>query len=288
MFFITVNTLMRYTVCTTFNAAGYEKYGHRMIQTFLQTWPAEVQLVVYAENCTVTESAPNLQVLDLADSSPELVAFKNQWKDVPKANGDISAITGLNQRKDFKKQFKWNAVRFSHKVYAIFHAAKTTTADWLIWMDADMVCHSPVSESDIDRLIPAHTDLCYLGRQGKFSECGLYAMKLHTPAMDRFLSEFQRVYDQAETGIFKLAEWHDSFVFDSVRVRVPELVQHNWSEALIDLRATKTTSVGEGHPLINTEWGEYLDHLKGSRKDIGRSERADLKMPRRSSYWKNT
>ena len=279
---------MRYTVCTTFNAAGYEKYGHRMIQTFLQTWPAEVQLVVYAENCTVTESAPNLQVLDLADSSPELVAFKNQWKDVPKANGDISAITGLNQRKDFKKQFKWNAVRFSHKVYAIFHAAKTTTADWLIWMDADMVCHSPVSESDIDRLIPAHTDLCYLGRQGKFSECGLYAMKLHTPAMDRFLSEFQRVYDQAETGIFKLAEWHDSFVFDSVRVRVPELVQHNWSEALIDLRATKTTSVGEGHPLINTEWGEYLDHLKGSRKDIGRSERADLKMPRRSSYWKNT
>jgi hypothetical protein len=288
MFFITVNTLMRYTVCTTFNAAGYEKYGHRMIQTFLQTWPAEVQLVVYAENCTVTESAPNLQVLDLADSSPELVAFKNQWKDVPKANGDISAITGLNQRKDFKKQFKWNAVRFSHKVYAIFHAAKTTTADWLIWMDADMVCHSPVSELDLDRLIPAHTDLCYLGRQGKFSECGLYAMKLHTPAMDRFLSEFQRVYDQAETGIFKLAEWHDSFVFDSVRVRVPDLVQHNWSEALIDLRATKTTSVGEGHPLINTEWGEYLDHLKGSRKDIGRSERADLKMPRRSSYWKNT
>jgi hypothetical protein len=259
-----------------------------MIQTFLQTWPAEVQLVVYAENCRVTESAPNLQVLDLTDSSPELVAFKNQWKDVPKANGDISAITGLNQRKDFKKQFKWNAVRFSHKVYAIFHAAKTTTADWLIWMDADMVCHSPVSESDIDRLIPAHTDLCYLGRQGKFSECGLYAMKLHTPAMDRFLSEFQRVYDQAETGIFKLAEWHDSFVFDSVRVRMPELVQHNWSEALIDLRATKTTSVGEGHPLINTEWGEYLDHLKGSRKDTGRSERADLKMPRRSSYWKNT
>jgi hypothetical protein len=113
-------------------------------------------------------------------------------------------------------------------------------------------------------------------------------MKLHTPAMDRFLSEFQRVYDQAETGIFQLTEWHDSFVFDSVRVRVPNLVQHNWSEALIDLRATKTTSVGEGHPLINTEWGEYLDHLKGSRKDTGRSERADLKMPRRSSYWKNT
>jgi hypothetical protein len=279
--------LMKYSIVTTFNADGYKKYGKRMIQTWLANWPDDAELRVYAENCVVAESAPNLQVLDLELASPQLVAFKNQWRDVPKANGDISAITGLNQRKDFKKQFKWNAVRFSHKVYAIFHAAKNSKADWLIWMDADMVCHSPVSESDLNRLIPAHTDLCYLGRQGKFSECGLYAMKLRTPAMDQFLAEFQRVYDQAETGIFQLAEWHDSFVFDSVRVRIPGLIQHNWSEALIDLRATKTTSVGEGHPLINTEWGEYLDHLKGSRKDTGRSERADLKMPRRSSYWKN-
>ena len=279
--------LMKYCVVTTFNADGYKKYGKRMIQTWLANWPAQATLLVYAENCAVDESAPNLRVLDLEFASPQLVAFKNQWRDVPKANGDISAITGLNQRKDSKKQFKWNAVRFSHKVYAIFHAAKNSTADWLIWMDADMVCHSPVAESDLSRLIPAHTDLCYLGRSGKFSECGLYAMKLRTPAMDQFLSEFQRVYDQAETGIFQLAEWHDSFVFDSVRVRIPGLVQHNWSESLIDLRASKTNSVGEGHPLINTEWGEYLDHLKGSRKDTGRSERADLKMPRRSSYWKN-
>lgn len=280
--------LMKYSVVTTFNADGYKKYGKRMIQTWLANWPTQTELIVYAENCAVDESAPNLRVLDLEFASPELVAFKNRWRDVPKANGDISAITGLNQRKDFKKQFKWNAVRFSHKVYAIFHAAKTSNANWLIWMDADMVCHSPVLESDLNRLIPTHTDLCYLGRSGKFSECGLYAMKLRTPAMDQFLSEFQRVYDHAETGIFQLAEWHDSFVFDSVRVRIPSLVQHNWSESLIDLRASKTNSVGEGHPLINTEWGEYLDHLKGSRKDMGRSERADLKMPRRSSYWKNT
>ena len=68
---------MKYTVCTTFNASGYEKYGRRMIQTFLQAWPSEVQLVVYAEGCTVSESAPNLIVHDLATASPELVTFKN-------------------------------------------------------------------------------------------------------------------------------------------------------------------------------------------------------------------
>ena len=56
---------MKYTVCTTFNAEGYKTYGRRMIQTFLQTWPQDILLRVYAEECQVTETAPNLQVLDL-------------------------------------------------------------------------------------------------------------------------------------------------------------------------------------------------------------------------------
>ena len=267
--------LMKYSIVTTFNADGYKKYGKRMIQTWLANWPADAELRVYAENCAVAESAPNLQVLDLELASPQLVAFKNQWRDVPKANGDISAITGLNQRKDFKKQFKWNAVRFSHKVYAIFHAAKNSTADWLIWMDADMVCHSPVSELDLYRLIPANTDLCYLGRQGKFSECGLYAMNLKHSSMERFLWDFQRLYDDAENGIFRLTEWHDSFVFDVVR-KNHQLNELDWSSHLI---------TGEGHPLINSEWGAYLDHLKGARKELKRSRLEDLKVPRTEAYW---
>ena len=69
---------MKYTVVTTFNDNGYNRYGRRMIQTFLQTWPKEVNLVVYAEGCTVTETASNLTVKDLAVFSPELIAFKSQ------------------------------------------------------------------------------------------------------------------------------------------------------------------------------------------------------------------
>jgi hypothetical protein len=43
---------MKYTVVTTFNAEGYKTYGRRMIQTFLQTWPRDILLKVYAEGCT--------------------------------------------------------------------------------------------------------------------------------------------------------------------------------------------------------------------------------------------
>lgn len=244
-----------------------------MIQTFLTNWPQEVELVVYAENCDVQESAANLTVRNLNLVEP-LVMFKKRWQGVPKANGDVSSDPVRSIRKDAGKGFKWDAVRFSHKVYSIFDAAKSSNSDYLIWMDADMVCHSPISTAQLDQFCTQ--DLCYLGRQGKYSECGLYAMKITSSAVQEFLKKFQEYYDRAESGIFTLAEWHDSFVFDVVRkqVGVPSM---NWAQGLIK---------GEGHPLINSAWGAYLDHLKGSRKHLGRSPERDLIQPRTESYWR--
>jgi len=266
---------MKYTVVTTFNADGYNRYGQRMIQTFLQNWPQDVQLVVYAENCTVAESAPNLTVHDLSVASPELVQFKQKWGGVAKANGDVSADPVRSRRKDSGKGFKWDAVRFSHKVYAIFAAARVCKTQWLIWMDADMVCHSPVGTEFLARMCDNNRDICYLGRVNKYTECGLYAMNLSSAATLEFLRVFQEYYDDADKGIFTLMEWHDSYVFDHVRTSLA-LRGFDWSSNLI---------VGEGHPLINTEWGAYLDHLKGDRKQLGRSKLKDLKISRREGYW---
>jgi hypothetical protein len=42
---------------------------------------------------------------------------------------------------------------------------------------------------------------------------------------------------------------------------------------------------GEGHPFINTDLGKYLDHLKGKRKEHGKSLALDLKIKREESYW---
>lgn len=265
---------MKYTVITTFNEPGYKQYGQRMIQTFLQNWPAEVTLVVYAEGCTVEETAPNLVVRDIAIVDA-LTVFKEAWRNIPKANGNVRDDPVRSKRKDAGKGFKWDAVRFSHKVYSIFHCAKNTKTDWLIWMDADTVCHSPITIADIDKLCPGHHDLCFLGRKGKYTECGLYAMNLNHSIMERFLWDFQRLYDDAEGGIFRLVEWHDSFVFDVVR-KNHQLNELDWSGHLI---------TGEGHPLINSEWGAYLDHLKGDRKHVGRSKLIDLKVTRTEAYW---
>lgn len=266
---------MKIAVVTTFHADGLKKYAQRMIDTFCQNWPTEVTLHIYPEKCNPRISNHDHVTLTDLDGVQELTAFKEKWKNVPKANGDVTADPIRSKRRDSGKGFKWNAVRFAHKVYAIFHCAKNTDADILIWMDADTICHSPITMQDIQRLIPADKDICFLGRKGKFSECGLYSMNLRSPVVKQFLTNFQRFYDDAETGIFTLDEWHDSFVFDVVRKTV-KLNELDWSGHLIK---------GEGHPLINSEWGAWLDHLKGGRKDIGKSKRTDLLVPRKEAYW---
>ena len=271
---------------TTFHSDGLEKYAQRMINTFCDNWPSEIVLHLYPENCNPVIRDHNHVTLKRLEEVEELMAFKNTWQDVPKANGDVSADPVRSLRKDAGKGFKWHAVRFAHKVYAIFDCARTTDADILIWMDADTICHSPITIQDLYRMIPADSELCYLGRKGKYSECGLYAMNLRSPNVQAFLKEFQRVYDQAEQGIFQLAEWHDSFVFDAVRVKFPQMKQLDWAAHLHDIRPTLGSSQGEGHPLINSEWGAWLDHLKGSRKKLGRSKREDLKVRRTEAYWR--
>ena len=266
--------MRKFTVVTTFNKDGYENYGKRMIDSYAANWPEDVPLLVYAEDCEVENNYPNVIVKDLHTSSPELVAFKQRWGNVPKANGDVSNERQAS-RKDSWKGFKWDAVRFSHKVYSIFAAAKSTDADILIWMDADMYCHSPIKIEDLDKIVAEDRDLCYIGRERKWPECGLYSINLSSPGGQMFLKEFQTMYDDAEAGIFTLDEWHDSFVFDAVLKKI-SINTLNWAEGII---------VGEGHPLINCFWGRYLDHLKGGRKQQGKSRKTDLIKPRTESYW---
>ena len=264
--------MRKFTAVTTFNQKGLDEYARRFINSFAINMP--IQLMAYAEDCT-PEPTNNVEWFDLATESPELVAFKTKWANVPKANGDVTNDPVRSKRRDAGKGFKWDAVRFSHKIYSILAAAKKTDADVLIWMDADTVCHSPMPIEFLDTFIPEEKDICFLGRKGKYTECGLYAMNLRSNAVQVFLKRFQWMYDDAENGIFQQDEWHDSFIFDVVR-RHTVLNELDWSSNLI---------TGEGHPFINTDLGKYLDHLKGKRKEYGKSLTEDLKIKREESYW---
>ncbi len=274
------------TVVTTFHPAGLQKYGQRFLDSFAKRVDKKIKLLVYAESCMPINPDPNqIIVLDAKQVLPKLNAFKDKWGNVPKANGDVSNEPQRHTRKDWNKEFKWDAVRFANKVYAVFDACERST-DWCVWMDADTYVHSDWSFEDFVKLLPKSNWLTYVGR-GKGSqtwpECGFYGMNLKDNICKAFLKEFELYYEQAEQGIFTLDEWHDSYVFGHILNKMKGI--GNVLDYSADMYLREAKSGGGGHPLINGVLGKWIDHMKGGRKDTGKSLTKDLMVNRTESYW---
>ena len=266
---------MKYTVITTFNQAGLKQYGQRMISTFEQYWPAEVDLVVYAENCKPTVSRANTCVTDLLSDSADLRQFIERHQNNPLAHGQSTS----DRQVDPKKQFRWDAVRFAYKVFSIALAAATIKTDWLVWLDADTHTHSPVPITGLNELCPADSMISYLGRSETYhSECGWVAYNLTNPRTRQFIKDFVDMYNNDE--IFKLDEWHDSYVWDIVRRK------YYGENKFYNLNPAPDTKGLAGHPFINSALGLYMDHVKGKRKVSGQSKAKDIAMHLDHPYWK--
>jgi hypothetical protein len=261
-------------------------YGQRFMASFAERVDKRIKLIVYTEDCYPSNPDPEqITILDQKEVLPKLVDFKRRWRDVPKANG-IPPDEIKRRRKDWNKEFKWHAVRFSNKVYAVFDACTRRTGDWVVWMDADSFIHSDWSYEDFKRMLPSNVYITYVGRgrgSQTWPECGFYGINMNHPVAHSFLEDFERMYEDADNGIFKLEEWHDSYVFGELLKKYKDFPSHDYSAEMY-LKEAKTG--GGGHPLINTELGKYMDHMKGNRKTAGKSKRSDIMVNRTESYWK--
>ena len=276
------------TVVTTFHKEGLDLYGQRFLDSFAENVEVKVKLLVYAEDCDPINPNPDqITILNAKEALPKLNAFKERWKDDPKANGIPPEHIKARRPRDWHKRFKWDAIRFANKTYAVYDAC-TRSKGWCIWMDADSYIHSPWKHKEFKKLLPENSWITYVGR-GKGSqtwpECGFYGMNLNHPVCHDFLREFERYYEDAENGIFTLEEWHDSFVFghllNKYKKDFPTVLDYS---ADMYLREAKTG--GGGHPLINTVLGKWMDHMKGDRKIAGKSKRSDIMVNRQEDYWR--
>ena len=275
------------TVVTTFHKPGLDQYGQRFLNSFAQRVDKKIKLLVYAEDCNpVNPDQEQITIINARDALPQLNAFKARWKNDPRANGIPPEHIRIRRPKDHHKKFKWDAIRFANKTYAVFDACRRSK-DWCVWMDADTFVHSDWSYADFKQQLPDNVWITYVGR-GKGSqtwpECGFYGLNLKDTICQDFLKEFERVYEDAENGIFRMEEWHDSFVFGSIlnsmKDYYPEVLDYS---AEMYLKEAKTG--GGGHPLINGVLGTWLDHMKGVRKNEGRSRQKDIMVNRSEAYW---
>ena len=115
---------MKYTVITSFHEEGLKQYGQRMVSTFEQHWPKDVDLVICAENCQPHAVRTNTQVYDLLALSANCRGFVERHKNNPLAHG----LAGPPEVWNPKKAFRWNAVRFAYKVFSVALCADTSLA----------------------------------------------------------------------------------------------------------------------------------------------------------------
>lgn len=245
---------MKTTVVTSFSPAGYELYGRRFMQAFDRYFSDSVELVVYTEGGARYILEPwqrgwigrDLWLL------PNFRGFHERHAGSALANGREPAPGWKIKDLEDGYSYRFDAVKFCRKVFAIADASSRIRDGLLVWLDADSYAHEPVPEDLFSQLI-GDADVAYLGRDGTHSECGFLAFRI--PAAVPLIIQWENLY--RKDTCFQEREWHDSYLFDRARLMSPQTVCRN------------LTPGGRRHVWMASPLAAFMDHLKGDRKQMG-------------------
>ena len=229
---------------TTFNNELYDKYAFNFMKSFKNLLPFD--LVVYSEDemSFMKEKYDyNFEVRKSFECIPEL-------KEFIKKNSKRNEV-------DKKRSFKYDGIRFCYKVFTVTHCGLNADKkyDYMLWLDSD-VFFTKRFELD-ERFIQEDKLFGYLGRKNVYSECGFLVFNLKHDYINQYFNEMKRMYVSGD--IYKLKEWHDSYVWDIVRKRFKKLYNVNSFDI--------SNEINQGDVFGNTFLKEYMYHYKGLRKE---------------------
>lgn len=226
-------------VVTTAHRAGFEQYGRRMLDTWVN-WPRDAELWWYTEgyeiNRTDVTEVPNTKIASLQ-------SFKSKW-------GHYAPVSYL-----------YDVVRFSNKVYAAYDALQDYRGLG-VWCDADCVTYAQIPAGYIESLLPKGAYIALFKRDGMYSETGFWVMDCSHPQHLAFLNTWVEWY---ESGAFKqLANWTDCETLDAT-------IRKFEKAGLIVSASLSGAHAREMHPMAHADLARFVDHAKGARKIDGRS-----------------
>lgn len=235
---------MKYSVLTSFNEKYWNEIGYETVAFLDNNWAANESISLYHELKNIPTSLSNrCHWIDLYQSCPDLIKFINQWKDHPNANG-------------IKKGFRSNAIKFVHKTFAIWDAVTHQKDGWLIWLDVDALVHKKVNKTFLEKVCPENYMISFMGRPGKYSECGWIGFNLSHPCTKKFIAEWENLYLSGD--FISLPETHDSWTFDYIRQR--------WEQPELFFNVNKDAKTNK-NPFAQSLIGSNIVHAKGSDKE---------------------
>lgn len=251
-------------VITSFSWSGYQKYGKKFVETWIEHWPKSIGLTVYYEG-------KEFEGFDFPAGISwvpiEMVEFLGDFLDnlrFPIQQGIVGHQYDIN----------FDA-RMGRKAFMQVYAARKYGGK-VFWIDADTITTKSVPETFLDNCLPDDKFCCFLGRDGwYFTESGFLGFNSEHPVAKEFFRNYVHlfitgvIFTQAPTynekGQLISGGWHDCVAFDSVRHLAG---MNGFGDAFLNLAAD--VPAGTMHPFQQSAPGEYMKHLKGvKRKEIG-------------------
>jgi len=271
------------TIVSTWGPKYWPNPVQAGIQSTIKNWPGHAKILYYPDDMSQQIDLPRTQYFDLCKEQPVLKEFIERNKDNQR----------LTKWQPQQYKFEYDAIRFSYKVFACIDAYQKTKPDMLWFLDADIVTFEKIPMSWLEHIIPDRAFTSYLGRPKKgFSETGYYAFNTAHKYTDEFFERWQQYYAEdlffnIQKGFlnhFPITGYTDSFTFDAVRIEMEQAGKIK-NEDLNDGRWAGSRKAR--HPFINSELGQYMDHMKGyDRKAQMSSKKRDLTTKQTHPYWK--
>jgi hypothetical protein len=256
---------LKYMAVTSFSQEGYNSYGRKMIESFIQNVDENINLIVYTDDFLSDvdpshEEHPRITFKSMRQDAPGQMAFEERHQS-PICHGRFGTFY----------DYRFDAVRFSHKPAAILAAYDfAPDTDVLIWFDADTVFKKPLTTAFLDKKFPTWAHVGYFPRHENHMEGGIITFRSSHDNVKAFLRIMWQVYEQDQ--LFRLDGWTDCHVIESLIAGAQK------DGFLRAVNLGDDVSKGTHHPIVNSEWFKYVDHLKGARKEAGASYESDIQV----------
>jgi hypothetical protein len=223
---------MNIEVITSFDQTYYDMIGYACVDTWLQYWPEDLNLTCYVENMALPENQ-RLRQISFEKLGTSYVQF---------------------QQSDESDRVK----TFAKKAYSVIHAFEHSTADLIVWLDADVVTKQSLPKEILESLCSNQQLAAYMAvdHDGWYSaETGIFAVNTRHPEFKKFASRYRERYDNHIKS--DLRRFYDGEVFGAVAKEFRALP---YQAEMNDLCGNFTKSYKT--PLKHTKLGMYLHHHK--------------------------
>jgi hypothetical protein len=225
---------MNIEIITSFNQRYYDLIGKDCVETWLKYWPKELTLTCYVEEFHLPEH-PRLKQISFD-------VFKSEYY-------------------EFQSTSNKQVQKFAKKAWSFIHAMENSTADRIVWLDADVlsVDHLPLKLlQDVlpSNVLSTHMGVTYTaakdGSPGRWfvPETGFFAVNTHHPQFKEFASEYKRHYVERDNTMLRRFYDNDVYghVFEKLKAPGNDLC--------------KDFTKGYKTPLRHTVLGPYIEHYK--------------------------